>query len=268
MIPRLILIRGAGDLASGVAYRLWQSGFNVVMLELPKPMVVRRTVSFAAAVYENCIEVESVKAMLCLSPDQTDQYLKKNIIPVLIDPLADSISKLKPAILIDAIMAKRNIATRINDAELVVGLGPGFIAGQDVHAAVETQRGHHLGRVFYEGSASPDTGVPGEVAGYGIERLIRSPVDGIFKPLKEIGELVKAGEIVAYTDQTKICAAIDGLVRGMLYPGLTVNAGMKVGDIDPRGAEVDYRSISDKALAIGGGVLEAIMHHFYYSRDN
>lgn len=263
MIPRLVVIRGAGDLASGVAHRLWQSGFDLIMLELPEPMVVRRAVSFAAAVYEEQIDVESVKAELCLSYDQVGQYLSRKIIPVIVDPRGESLTKLKPKIVVDAIMAKRNTTTRLSDAELVIGLGPGFIAGQDVHAVIETKRGHELGRVFYEGAAAPDTAEPGNVAGHGKERLLRAPVDGIFKPLKEIGELVKAGEAVASIDQTRIYAAIDGFVRGMLYPGLTVTAGMKVGDIDPRGKEVDYRSISDKARAIGGGVLEAILHHFY-----
>lgn len=267
MIPRKVVIRGAGDLATGTAHRLCNAGFDVVMLELPRPLVVRRMVSFAAAVYEGEVEVEAVRSVLCPSPDQVSASLKKDVIPILIDPEGHSLTKLKPEILIDAIMAKQNRVTKLTDAELVIGLGPGFTAGQDVHVVIETLRGHNLGRVIYQGSAAEDTAEPTEIEGYGKERLLRAPVDGIFKPLKKIGDLVKAGDIVASIDRTQIYAAIDGLVRGILYPGLTVATGMKVGDIDPRGTAVDYLTISDKARAIGGGVLEAIMHHFYFQRE-
>ena len=267
MFPRKVVIRGAGDLATGTAHRLWNAGFDVAMLELPKPLVVRRTVSFATAVYDGEVEVEAVRAVLCPSPDQVSTFLKNGVIPILIDPEGHSLTTLKPEILIDAIIAKHNRVTKLNDAELVIGLGPGFTAGQDVHAVIETLRGHNLGRVIYQGSAAEDTAEPTEIEGYGKERLLRAPVDGIFKPLKKIGDLVKAGDIVASIDQTQIYAAIDGLVRGMLYSDRPVFAGMKVGDIDPRGAAVDYLTISDKARAIGGGVLEAIMHHFCFQRE-
>ncbi|MGM0688180.1 MAG: selenium-dependent molybdenum cofactor biosynthesis protein YqeB [Bacillota bacterium] len=263
MIPRKIVIRGAGDLASGIAHRLFSSGFAVIMLELPKPLVVRRTVSFASVVYEGSIIVESVPAELCKSPEMVNEYFSRKIIPVLIDPDAKSLALLKPSIVVDAIMAKINRVTGIEDADLVIGIGPGFTAGRDVHAVVETKRGLDLGRVFYEGSAAEDTSEPGLINGYGKERLLRSTSGGIFKPLKKIGDLVEAGEIVASVGREDIKSAIDGMVRGMLYPGLDVKEGMKVGDIDPRGESIDYKSISDKARAVGGGVLEAIMHRYF-----
>lgn len=262
MIPRKIIIRGAGDLATGVAHRLWNSGFSVVMLELPNPLVVRRTVSFASAVYENSITVENVTAKLCPQADQIDHYINQNTIPVIVDPAGSILIKERPHILIDAIMAKNNLLTDISQAELVIGLGPGFNAGQDVHAVVETKRGHNLGKVIYQGQAARDTGKPGVIGGYSSERLLRAPHGGCFEPQKDIGDIVEAGETVALINSTKIKAAINGMIRGMLHPGIKVEEGTKVGDIDPRGKLVDYRAISDKARAVGGGVLEAILHRY------
>ncbi len=267
MIPPLVVIRGAGDLATGVAHRLQQSGFKVVMLELPKPLVVRRTVSFASAVYEGFVSVEAVEAKLCSSVDLVPITLKSGKVPVLIDPQGEALQKLQPKIIVDAIMAKTGRTSLLTDAEFVIGLGPGFIAGTDVHAIVETKRGHTLGKVIYLGKAAADTAEPGLIEGYGKERLLRSPADGIFKPLKEIGELIRAGEIVASVGDYFVRAEIDGLIRGMLYPGLEVRTGMKVGDIDPRGLKLDYRAVSDKARAIGGGVLEAIMHRYFFNNN-
>jgi xanthine dehydrogenase accessory factor len=264
MLPKLIMIKGAGDLASGVAHRLWSCGFDVVMLELNKPLVVRTNVSFAAAVYEQAVEVEAVKAVLCVDTEQALQAIKGKVIPVLIDPEAKAIENLKPAVLVDAIMAKGNLLTKIDDAELVIGLGPGFTAGLDVHAVIETKRGHELGRVIYSGQAAEDTAEPGLVEGYGRERLLRAPEAGVFKPHKKIGDLVKKGEQVASVGEKNIYAEVDGLIRGMLYDGLEVSKGTKVGDIDPRGAAVNYGTISDKARAIGGGVLEAVLHRYNF----
>jgi xanthine dehydrogenase accessory factor len=262
MLPHIILIKGAGDLATGVALRLWNSGFDPVMLELANPLVVRRNVSFASAVFGKSVEVEGVTAELCPSPDKIDLFLKSKKVPVLIDPEASVISVLKPLVLVDAIMAKGNYITIKDEAELVIGLGPGFQAGKDVHAVIETKRGHALGRVIYEGSAITDTGEPGLIAGYGRERLLRAPVEGMFMAYREIGELVNVGEAVAAVAGVEIKAGVNGIVRGMLYPGLVVKKGTKVGDIDPRGTMVDYNTISDKARAIGGGVLEAILNYF------
>ena len=264
MLPRLILLKGAGDLATGVAHRLWYAGFDIVMLELPEPLVVRRTVSFASAIYEEGVEVEGVMAKRCLSSEEAEAFLQEKIVPVIIDPEGGSIEYFKPQIVVDAIMAKGNRLTDTGDAELVIGLGPGFTAGRDVHVVIETKRGHDLGRVIYSGRAAEDTAEPGKIEGYGRERLLRSPCEGKFQALRHIGDLVKAGDIVARVDDIDLKAGLDGLLRGLLHSGLNVKAGMKVGDIDPRGSEVDYYSISDKARAIGGGVLEAILH--FYNR--
>ncbi len=263
MIPRKVIVRGAGDLATGVAHRLWTSGFFVVMLELPDPLVVRRTVSFAIAVYENSITVENVTAKLCPQPEQVDSYIEKNLIPVVVDPDGSMLLQEKHPILIDAIMSKNNTLTSINQAELVIGLGPGFTASRDVDAVVETERGHNLGKVIYSGQAATDTGKPGEINGFSTERLLKAPHGGIFKPNKNIGDLVKAGDIIAEINSTEIKTTIDGMIRGMLYPGIRVEGGTKVGDIDPRGNKIDYMSISDKARSVGGGVLEAILSRYY-----
>lgn len=259
-LPGPVVIKGAGDLASGVAHRLYQSGFRIVMLELPQPMVVRTTVSFAAVVYEGEAEVEGVKACLARNEKEIERCWEAGCIPVHVDPAAELVEKLRPPILVDAIIAKRNTGTSCEHAPVVIGLGPGFIAPRDVHAVVETKRGHELGRVIYNGEAAPNTGVPGDIGGYGAQRVLRAPQNGIFQPQRAIGDLVQEGEAVAFVDGVPVASAIDGMVRGMLFPGLKVRAGTKVGDVDPRGATANYLSISDKARAIAGGVLEAILH--------
>lgn len=263
LIPRTVIIKGAGDLATGTAHRLWQAGFDVVMLELPRPLVVRRAASFATAVYEGSTQVEGVAAVKCAGMAQLEDLLARRIIPVIVDPGARIIKRLRPGTLVDGIMAKHNTGTSITDAPLVIGLGPGFTAGGDVHAVIETNRGPNLGRVIYRGTAEPNTAVPGEVGGAGVERVLRAPVEGVFRPLHKIGDLVEQGEVVAYVEEVPVKAAIGGLLRGLLYPGLKVTAGLKVGDIDPRGAAVNPQAISDKARAVGGGVLEAIMHRYF-----
>jgi len=262
-LPSKVLIRGAGDLASGTAHRLWQAGFDIVMLELPQPLVVRRSVSFASAVYEGSASIEGVEARCCRGIEEADRIgdlLRKRIIPVFIDPDGKLIHIYQPDVLVDAILAKRNTGTSIGDAPVVIGLGPGFTAGEDVHAVIETKRGHDLGRVIYDGSAAPNTGVPGDIAGYALERVLRAPAGGIFNTSKKIGDLVEKGETVAAVNDVPVKAAISGVIRGLLYPGLEVKPGYKIGDIDPRGEEIDVYTISDKARAIGGGVLEAILY--------
>jgi xanthine dehydrogenase accessory factor len=254
-----VIIKGAGDIASGVAHRLWQSGFDVILLELPQPLVVRRSVAFAGAVYEGTVSIEGVEAKLCRDGGEVEALLAGKIIPVLVDPRGEAISTIKPDVLIDATLAKRNMGTSLDDAPVVIGLGPGFTAGNDVHAVVETKRGHDLGKVYYSGSAAANTGIPGNVFGFAAERVLRAPAGGKFEPLKQIGELVNEGETVAMVNGIPIAAGLTGLVRGMLYPGLEVKEGMKVGDIDPRGKDINFRTISDKARAVGGGVLEAIL---------
>jgi len=250
--PFIVIIKGAGDIASGIAHRLWQAGFRIVMLELPQPLVVRTTVSFAVAVYQGSTEVEGITGCLAHEVSEIEHLWKKGVIPVFVDPTGKLVHSIKPYVLVDAIMAKRNIGTTRNDAPIVIRLGPGFVAPQDVHAVIETQRGHDLGRVIYYGSATVNTGIPGNIMGYSIQRVLRAPTTGKFKPLKQIGDIVKEGNIVAAVDDFPAFAVISGIIRGLLLPGLTVEKGMKIGDIDPRGKEINYFTISDKARAVGG----------------
>ena len=257
-----VLVRGAGDLATGIAYRLYKCGFEIIMTETVVPLTVRRTVAFSRAVYEESATVEGVKAVLVQTPDQIENVLENREIPVLVDPELKYKSSYHADVLVDAILAKRNLGTKIDDAELVIGVGPGFTAGEDCHVVVETMRGHDLGRVIHEGSAIPNTGVPGVVGGYSIERLVRAVADGIFEPLVSIGDFVEKDQIIAYSGGKPVRAKMSGIVRGMLQPGLTVKEGMKCGDIDARCELRHCYTISDKARAIGGGVLEAIMEHF------
>ncbi len=252
-----VVVRGAGDLASGVAYRLFKSGLDVIMTEIERPLVVRRSVSFAESVYAGKVTIEGIDACLAGSVEEALTLLKKKVIPVLVDPDASVVKLVRPAVVVDAIMAKRNIGTTIEDAPLVIGLGPGFTAGVDVHVVIETCRGHRLGRTIYNGSAIPDTGAPGAVDGYALERLLRAPVDGIVRPCRSIGEQVDKGDVVAYVNETPVYAELTGMVRGMLKDGTWVPKKTKIGDIDPR-KNAEYDTISDKALAVGGGVLEAV----------
>ena len=259
----VILIRGAGEMASGVAHRLRQSHFKICMTEIPHPLAVRREVTFSEAIYEGEKEVEGIRATLISRTEEIESVWKKRNIPILIDPDGKKTrSFLKPDVLVDGIMAKKNLGTQINDAPLVIGLGPGFSAGKDVHIVIETHRGHHLGKMILSGSAEPDTGIPGEISGYTMERLLRTMKRGIFHPQKSIGERVNKGSVIAVVDDFPVMAKISGVVRGLLREGMEVKKGMKVGDIDPRGKREHCFTIADKARAIGGGVLEAILYKF------
>lgn len=259
----IILIRGAGEMASGVAHRLFKCHFKICMLEIDHPLAVRREVSFCEAVYDGEKEVEGVRAKLISKHTDIYSMWDEEKIPILIDPEGrETISFLKPDILVDAIMAKKNLGTKIDNASLVIGLGPGFIAGKDVHIVIETNRGHNLGKVILNGTAEPDTGIPGDIMGYTQERVLRSLKKGIFRPQKSIGESVSKGTVVAVVDDFPIIAEISGVVRGLLREGVEVKKGMKVGDIDPRGKVEFCFTISDKARAIAGGVLEAILYWF------
>lgn len=260
MIQPLVIIKGAGDLASGVAHRLAGCGFSVVMLEIAKPTVIRRTVSFAEAVYQQKHTVEGVTARLAGSPEEVNDILYRGEIAVLVDPQWQSIKTLRPTIVIDAILAKKNLGTTLSDAPIVIGLGPGFVAGQDVHAVIETKRGHYLGRVLYTGATIPNTGIPGVIGGYSSERVLRSPIAGTFQARKAIGELVQVGDVVAKIDDFPILATLSGVIRGLLQDGLFVDEGFKIGDIDPRDVLEHCFSISDKARSIAGGALEAVIH--------
>ncbi|MDY7039998.1 MAG: selenium-dependent molybdenum cofactor biosynthesis protein YqeB [Chloroflexota bacterium] len=255
----LVVVKGGGDLASGVAYRLHRVGMRVVITELPRPTVIRRPVAFASAVFEGEVTVEGVTARLVESPARALTCLDEGVIPVLVDPEANVVRELHPDAVVDATLAKRNLGTRLTDAPVVVALGPGFTAGADCHAVVETERSHFLGRVITEGQAAPDTGVPGAVLGHAEDRVVRAPCGGTFRGERRIGDRVEAGQPVARVDGEPVVARISGVLRGLLADGLPVHAGMKVGDVDPRGVVEHCFTISDKARAVGGGVLEAIL---------
>lgn len=259
----VVLIRGAGEIASGVAHRLQRSHFKVCMIEIPHPLAVRRAVAFSEAIYEGEKEVEDVRAKFISKPEEIESVWKKGDIPILIDPDGKKTRNFsKPDVLVDAIMAKRNLGTQVNDAPLVIGLGPGFAAGKDVHIVIETNRGHDLGKMIPKGTAEPDTGIPGEIGGYMMERLLRTMKKGIFHPQKSIGDRVNKGLVVAVVDDFPVIARISGVLRGLLREGAEVRKGMKVGDIDPRSKRESCFTISDKARAIGGGVLEAVLYRF------
>ncbi len=254
-----VVVKGGGDLATGVAHRLHRVGMRVVVTELARPMVIRRTVSFASAVFEGEIAVDGVRACLVDEVDAAHHLLDQGIIPVIVDPHADIIQRLGPQVVVDAIIAKRNLGTRLDDAPVVIGLGPGFTAGLDVHAVIETMRGHHLGKVIMEGMALLDTGVPGSIEGHTGDRVLRSPGEGCFRACASIGDQVASGDVMAHVDGRPLFARISGVLRGILHDGLEVKEGYKVGDVDPRGVVEYCFTISDKARAIGAGVLEAIM---------
>jgi len=255
----LVLIKGAGDLASGVAYRLFRCGFPVIMTETSQPMAVRRGVAFAQAVFDGEMTVQEVTARRVPGTNSARAALQQCVIPVLIDPEAACRAELAPAVLLDAIMAKSNLSTSCGDAPLVIALGPGFVAGADCHAVVETNRGHDLGQVLYSGSASADTGVPGEVGGQAGKRVLRSPTAGRMLPCHAIGDPLAANEVVATVNGHEIRAPFPGVLRGLIHESVPLTAGMKIGDVDPRGIRSHCFTISDKSLSIAGGVLEAIL---------
>ena len=255
----LILIRGAGDLASGIALRLHHARMQVVMTDLPRPTAIRRTVCFSQAIPLGRTQVEDVAAQYAADVPAAREILARGCIPVLADPEAKCLPELRPDALVDAILAKRNLGTKITDAPCVIGVGPGFTAGVDCHAAVETMRGHTLGRVITEGSPLPNTAVPGLIGGFAGERVLRAPAEGIFRQRLEIGARVRQGDVAGTVNGEPMRCQIDGVLRGILTDGTPVHRGMKAGDVDPRG-DVSYCAlVSDKALAIGGGVLEALL---------
>ena len=252
---RLAIVRGGGDLATGIIYRLWRVGYKVLCLECQFPLVVRRPVSVAQAIFDGIHEIERMKAVrindLCEWEEGT--------IAVKVNPDGTCIKKMSPALVVDATMAKRYTGTNKDMAPLVLAIGPGFCAPDQVHGVIETKRGHYLGRLITKGSAIPDTGVPSAEMGYTVERLLRAPKNGYVTPVKEIGDRVEAGEVVATIDNEEIRSQIKGVLRGMIHPSVYVTCGLKIGDVDPRGVREHCFSITDKALAIAGGVLEAFM---------
>jgi xanthine dehydrogenase accessory factor len=254
------VVKGGGDLGTGVVYRLQRAGLRALVTELPTPLVIRRRVALATAVYQGVVQVEGLVGRRVETDEEMAQAWQEGAVPVLVDPQASAVARLHPPVLVDAIMAKKNLGTRLDDAPIVIALGPGFVAGRDAHAVIETQRGHRLGRAIYAGSAAPDSGVPGTTAGVSGERVLRAPAAGRFEAACQIGERVEAGQVVARVDGQTVRAAVNGVVRGLLADGLHVQAGLKVGDVDPRGVVEHCFLISDKALAVGGGVLEAVLY--------
>ena len=256
-----VIVRGGGDLASGTAYKLFQCGFEVNLLECEKPTSIRRYVSFSEAVYHGQASVENVWCVKAESIQEVEKILSDKKIALLVDPDGKSISKLHPDVVVDAILAKKNLGTRIDMAKIVIGLGPGFEAGKDVHAVVETKRGHSLGVVYYEGKAIANTGIPGVIGGYGKERVIHAPETGILHCKAKIGDIVEKGQCIAMIGNVCVEASLSGVLRGILPDGFSVWKGLKMADIDPRKEQVENcTTISDKARCIAGGVVEAILH--------
>lgn len=256
----LVVIKGAGDLASGIALRLLRSGISVVMTDLPAPLAIRRSVAFCEAIRLGETTVEGVTARHARDAEEALDLITQGILPVLSDPQGRCIARLKPDGVVDAILAKRNLGTRITDAPVVIGVGPGFTAGEDCHAVVESMRGHTLGRVIYRGAALPNTNIPGLIGGFAGERVLRAPADGVFRAARRIGDAVQAGDVAGDVDGKPMVCTIGGTLRGLIADGTPVTKGLKCGDVDPRGDASYCTLASDKALAIGGGVLEALLH--------
>ncbi len=271
-----IVIKSAGEMASGVAWRLYQAGFKrICMLEVPTPLAVRRRVSFSEAVYDGGMQVEKVKGELVQCPrpgdpdcvSEIERVWDRGSIAVLVDPTWEVMGVLRPQIMIDAILAKNNLGTRKDEAPLTIALGPGFCAGQDTDYVIETMRGHHLGRVFREGFASPDTGIPGNIDGHTAVRVLRAPQAGVFETLLALGDMVETGQTVGRVGDKDVKAGIGGILRGLIRDGAQVSDKLKLGDVDPRGKPDHMDTVSDKARALGGSVLEVIMHRINSDAD-
>ena len=268
----LIIVRGAGDLATGTIHRLKKSGFRLLVLETDHPAAIRRQVALSEAVYSKSACVEGVEAVRVKDEKQMIDAWKNDKVPVLVDPKGESIASMQPKVVVDAILAKRNLGTNKNMAPLTIALGPGFIAGVDVDVVIETKRGHNLGRVIREGSAYPNTAIPGIIGGYGAERVIHAPAEGLLKNKSKIGDIVEKGQVIAVIEasdkenesavdikKTGVTATIDGLLRGLIRDNYPVTKGFKIADIDPRKEELaNCFTISDKARCIAGSVLEVI----------
>ncbi len=266
MKRKLIIVRGGGDLATGVIHRLWSAGFPVTILEASHPTAIRRQVAYSEAVYEGSATVEEVRAVRCENPESIRTVLEAGEIPLLVDPKGAYIPFLNPGVVVDAIIAKRNLGTNRSMAPLTIGLGPGFVAGEDVDFVIETMRGHNLGRIIRRGSAAPNTGVPGVIGGYGAERVLHAPGEGVLISCHGIGDYVLRGERIAEIRGKEksfpVEAGISGLIRGLIRDGFWVSKGMKIADIDPRREEYENCfTISDKARCIAGSVLELVCRY-------
>ena len=254
-----VLVWGGGDLASGIALRLYRAKIRVLVVEIDQPLAVRRSVSFAQAVYDGQTSIEGVTGQLIAEPQQMVSSWEESSVPVIVDPELDLLDKFKPVVLVDARMRKKFYPLSLDLADLIIGLGPGFSAGENCHAAIETNRGHFLGRVLWEGSPQVDTGVPGKVQTYRKERVLHAPAGGVVETIVEIGDTVDTGAPILSVGGQVIRSPFPGVVRGLIHDGLPVHEGMKVGDVDPRPDNFRCWFVSEKAMAIGGGVLEAIL---------
>ena len=269
----LIICRGGGDLATGIVHRLFRAGFPVLVLETDSPAAIRRQVSFSEAVYDGTATVEGVTAERIASANRAsvNHVLEEGRVPLLVDPEGSSIPLLKPDIVVDAIIAKKNLGNAKEMAPLVIGVGPGFTAGEDVDLVVESMRGHNLARIFTTGSALPNTGIPGNIGGFTKERVLHAEAAGYMKNIRQIGDIVEKGEEIAriYEKMTEdgtfsgsyvsVEASISGIIRGLIREGYHFQKGFKIADIDPRESELaNCFTISDKARSIGGSVLEAV----------
>lgn len=257
----IVAVRGGGDLATGVIQKLYRAGFKVIVLETAIPLAIRRTVALCSAIIHGSFKVEDVEAVCISDISQCSDIWHKNQVPIIIDPEGNSIEKLQPTIVVDAILAKRNLGTKKAMAPIVIALGPGFSAPQEVDVVIETMRGHQLGRLYFDGMAIPNTGIPGEIGGKSAERVVHSPATGKVKHIREIGDSVQENDILFYVNQVEVRSPIDGVLRGLITNGIEITKGLKCADIDPRAADtVDCYTISDKARALGGAVLEGALY--------
>ena len=258
-----IVIKGAGEMASAVAWRLYMANLRkILMLETANPLAVRREVSFCEAVHDGSKAVEAVNAIRVSAIEDIHTAWEQGRIAVAADPQWHLPNQVRPQVVVDAILAKKNLGTRMAEAELVIGLGPGFNAGSDVHMVIETKRGHDLGRILTTGTAEANTGVPGNIAGFTKDRVLRAPAAGQFRTARSIGDFLKAGEIVGTVAVQNVSSKLDGVLRGLIRPNSTVTQGLKIGDVDPRRQKQNCYTISEKARAIGGSVLEAVLRVF------
>jgi xanthine dehydrogenase accessory factor len=261
VLQDIVVVRGGGDIATGIVQKLHRSGFKVLVLESAVPTAIRRPVALSEAVYEGKTTVEDLTAIRTSSLEEINTQWNVGNIPVAVDPEASYIAIIKPQIVVDAIIAKRNIGTNKNMAPITIGVGPGFMAGEDVDIVIETMRGHNLGRLIFQGEAQKNTGIPGSIMGYTKERVIHSPSDGVIQNVKDIGDIVNKGELIAYVGDAVVEAPIYGILRGIIRNKIHIKKGLKIADIDPRVDEVDNCfTISDKARTIGGAVLEAVLY--------
>lgn len=260
MITDTVVIRGAGDVATGIGHRLHRCGYKVLHLDIEKPMVIRRTVAFTQAIFDGEAEVDGVKCKLVENIDDINDAFENDYVAVMVDQEAKIIDLLKPDVVVDAIIAKKNLGMNRDMAKTTIAVGPGFVAGEDVDVVVESNRGHFLGSIILDGIAVPNTGEPGNIAGFTSERVIRANANGVINNVSEIGDLVKKGEPIAYIGEAIIEASLDGVLRGLITDGTDVHTGLKIADIDPRGDKSYCYTITEKARAIGGAVLEGILH--------